>query len=392
MRTVLQGDRVLWPEGFVGEGSVVIEDGVLAPGTGPGVAAAPGDRTIRVDGFLVLPGIVDVHGDAFERQIMPRPGVAIRLDLALAETDRQLVANGITTAFHGVTNSWEPGLRSREAFASFAEALAALDGTLACDTRLHLRFETFNLDAVAEVEDALERGQIGVLAFNNHLPEIHAARTDPGKLQKYAERSGLAPEEFRLLVEQVHTRSEAVPAAVERLARAAAAQGVCTMSHDDDSPALRHYYHGLGCRIAEFPENAETAEAARALGDAVVMGAPNVLRGGSHNGAVCATSMIEAGLCTVLASDYYYPAPLHAAFRLAREGKASLAEAWRLVSANPARAVGLTDRGEIAAGQRADLLLVDDRRPDLPRVAATIVAGRTVHLAGSPTCPALTGL
>ncbi|WP_119459006.1 alpha-D-ribose 1-methylphosphonate 5-triphosphate diphosphatase [Rhodospirillaceae bacterium SYSU D60014] len=383
MRRVLQSDRVLWPDGSLAEGSVVIEDGVFAPDTAAGAAAASGDRTIRADGFVLLPGIVDLHGDAFERQIMPRPGVAVRLDLALTETDRQLVANGITTAFHGVTNSWEPGLRSRDAFLRLADALAGLDGALACDTRLHLRFETFNLDAVEEMEQWIAGGRIGILAFNDHTPEIHRARSDPGKVRKYAERAGLPGEEFRLLVEHVYARRDAVPAAVERLAAAARTHAIGLMSHDDDSPALRRHYHGLGCRIAEFPKNAETAEAARALGDAIVMGAPNVLRGGSHNGAVCATSMIEAGLCTILASDYYYPAPFHAAFRLTRDGRASLGEAWRLVSINPARAAGLDDRGEIAVGQRADFLLVDVSRPELPRVAATFTAGRPVHIADS---------
>jgi alpha-D-ribose 1-methylphosphonate 5-triphosphate diphosphatase len=111
-----------------------------------------------------------------------------------------------------------------------------------------------------------------------------------------------------------------------------------------------------------------------------VFGAPNVVRGGSHTGWTRASDMIAKGLCSVLASDYYYPAQLLAAFRLADDGILPLAEAWQLISAAPARATGLTDRGVLAAGQRADIILVDDKMPLRPRVVAVIAAGRLVHL------------
>ncbi len=124
---------------------------------------------------------------------------------------------------------------------------------------------------------------------------------------------------------------------------------------------------------------ADTAQDAAREGDDIVFGAPNVVRGGSHLGWTRAADMVERGLCTILASDYYYPAQLLAAFRLADEGIASLGEAWELVSEAPALAAGLEDRGRIAEGYRADLILVDaDRRR--PRVVGTIVAGRVVHL------------
>jgi alpha-D-ribose 1-methylphosphonate 5-triphosphate diphosphatase len=152
------------------------------------------------------------------------------------------------------------------------------------------------------------------------------------------------------------------------------------LSHDDATPAMRQEFRELGAMIAEFPINEETARAAASHGDAIVYGAPNVVRGGSHTGWTKASDMIAKGLCSVLASDYYYPAPLLAAFRLAADGVLPLAQAWQLVSAAPAQATGLSERGTLAAGRRADILLVDGSVAARPRLVAVIAAGRLVHL------------
>ena len=152
------------------------------------------------------------------------------------------------------------------------------------------------------------------------------------------------------------------------------------LSHDDDSPAMRSAFRAHGVGIAEFPVNEETAREAAAGGDAIVFGAPNVVRGGSHTGWTKASDMIAKGLCSILASDYYYPAQILAAFRLAADGVLPLARAWDLISAAPARAAGLVDRGVLAQGRRADVIVVDDEVPLRPRLVAVIAAGRLVHL------------
>src|SRR6202521_2521411 len=146
------------------------------------------EQCIDASGLMVLPGIVDIHGDAFERQMMPRPGVHFALDIALMDTDRQVVANGITTVFHGVTWSWEPGLRSADNARAMLAAIEALRPRLGADTRFHLRHETHNLDAESEVADWIGAGRIGLLAFNNHVPE---EKSRPEKIAQMAERSGL---------------------------------------------------------------------------------------------------------------------------------------------------------------------------------------------------------
>ena len=341
---------------------------------------APAARSLDAEGLLVLPGIVDIHGDAFERQMMPRPGVDFAMDIALMDSDRQAVANGITTVFHGVTWSWEPGLRGPENARKVLECIERLRPRLGADTRFHLRHETFNLAAEAEILSWLTQRRIDLMAFNDHMLIADETSSRSKKLGPMVERSGVSREAFLALAARVRERAEEVPGSIERIAQAACTHRVPLLSHDDTSPDQRRWFRALGCRLAEFPTTVETAQEAAAHGDDIVLGAPNVVRGGSHTGWIDAKDMIRRGLCSVLASDYYYPAPLLAAFRLVAENVLPLAAAWALVSATAAAAAGLDDRGVIAQRRRADLILVDARE-ERPRVVATIVAGRIVHLA-----------
>ncbi len=372
--------RVALPDGRLEETDILIEDGRIAA-----VGEASGSEAMALDagGMLVLPGIVDLHGDAFERQIMPRPGVSFPLDLALMDTDRQMVANGITTAYHGVTLSWEPGLRSRDVVARLLDEMESNADRFACDTRFHLRFETYALEAVDEIAGWLSSGRVDLLAFNDHMPATlrRMASGETRKLNQHIERAGMTKEEYFALVNRLVERKNDVGAAIRRLAGVAREAGVPMASHDDESAEMRREFHELGCTIAEFPLTAEAAEESARLGDMIVLGCPNVVRGGSHLGpqGISAASEIAEGRGDILCSDYYYPALAQAPFILADKSIAGFTAAWRLVSTNPARAVGLADRGEIAAGQRADIVIVD--RPDAgpARIAATLVAGRPVH-------------
>jgi alpha-D-ribose 1-methylphosphonate 5-triphosphate diphosphatase len=351
-------------------------DGAISE-VGADVAAR---TTLDADGLLVLPGIVDIHGDAFERQMMPRPGVDVATDVALIESDRQAVANGITTVFHGVTWSWEPGLRGAENARGILDTIEGLRHRFAADTRFHLRHETFNLAAEDEVAEWIVARRIHAVAFNDHMPSADSVTYRPDKLAQMVARSGLAREDFFALVERLRARADEVPQAIARIAARANAAGVPLLSHDDASPEQRRWFRALGCRISEFPMTVATAREAADAGDSIVLGAPNVMRGKSHMGWIDATRMIADGLCSVLASDYFYPAPLIAAFRLADIGVLPLARAWSLVSAAPARAAGLRDRGRIERGLRADLILVDAAVSGPPQVVGVVADGRLVHL------------
>ena len=337
-------------------------------------------RCFDARGLHVLPGIVDIHADAFERQLMPRPGVGFPIDVALMESDRQALGNGITTMYHGGTWSWEPGLRGVDNARALLAAVETLRPELGADTHIHLRYETFNLDAEAEVAGWVGDRRIGMLGFNDHMPGENAPpRTR--KLTQMAERAGLSSEDFLALVDRLRARADEVLPSIARLAAAAGASGIPMLSHDDMSPEQRRWFRALDCRLAEFPTTIETAQEAAAGGDDVVLGAPNVVRGGSHIGWIGAADMVARGFCTILASDYYYPAPLLAAFRLAADGITPLESAWSYVSERPAKAAGLVDRGAIETGRRADVIIVDAKDLGRPKVIATIANGRVVHLA-----------
>ncbi len=379
------GGKTLLPSGLEDDPVVLVEDGVItdiADGT-------RGHPVLEAGGRWVLPGMIDLHGDAFERQLMPRPGVHFDVRIALADTDRQLVANGISTAFHGVTHSWEPGLRSRDSLLLLMEALEMARGHLACDTRLHLRKETFNLDGEADALRWLAQGRVALLAFNDHTADIVKKLDNPLEAMTVLQRTGLDADALKQLAQRVASRASEVPASIGRLAAAAVAAGVPQASHDDMTPDIRHWYQGLACSISEFPKNRETARAARALGNHVVFGSPNVVRGGSHQpNAVGAATMVAEGLCNVLTSDYFYPAMLQAPFRLVADGACSFKDAWALVSSNAADAARLHDRGHLAVGQRADVLVVEPPSAMPARVALHLIAGRLAHASmGVPWAP-----
>lgn len=250
---------------------------------------------------------------------------------------------------------------------------------LAADSRLHLRFEIYHVDAIEEVIGWLESGQVDLLSYNDHIAYQKSKLNDPATLGVYAHRSGLAPDEFRRLFYEVkESRGQAFEGVV-RLAAAARPAAVPMASHDEESPSIRKWYHDLGCSICEFPCNRETAEAAIWMGDPVVLGAPNVLKGESLYGRPSARQSVAEGLCSVLSSDYYYASQLNAGFLLAELELLSFGESWRIVSANAAEAISLSDRGEIVPGKRADIVIVDERRWHYPRVEATFVAGRLVY-------------
>jgi alpha-D-ribose 1-methylphosphonate 5-triphosphate diphosphatase len=376
------GGRTLLPTGLEDDAVVLIEDGVITD-----IAdSTRGHPVLEAGGRLVLPGMIDLHGDAFERQLMPRPGVHFDMHIALSDTDRQLVANGISTAFHGVTHSWEPGLRSRDSLVALMEALESARPHLACDTRLHLRHETFNLQGEADALRWVAQGRVALLAFNDHTADIVKKLDKPLEAMTVLQRTGLGADALRQLAHRVASRASEVPASIGRLAAAAVEAGVPQASHDDMTPDIRHWYQRMSCSISEFPKNRETARAARALGNHVVFGSPNEVRGGSHqSNAVGAATMVTEGLCTVLTSDYYYPAMLQAPFRLAADGACSFEQAWALVSSNAADAAHLHDRGQIAVGQRADVLVVEPPATMPARVALHLIAGRLAHAAlGAP--------
>ena len=391
------GAEVYLP-GEIADATVTMDSGTIVEIGGP-------VQGLEIDarGKILAPALIDVHGDAFERQVMPRPGVFFPMETAVLETDRQLAANGIATTYHSITLSYEPGLRSVERGRAMMQAILDLAPRLTVENRFQLRWETFACEALEPLDWAMDAPLTPSLAFNDHLsmamrsantvmqdrpfehsPEFQVMDLRDADLfakryRKHTERSGLDYESHKALVHNVRDRRPDVVETMTTVAAKARAKGIPMLSHDDTQAETRKFYHRLGATTSEFPMTMAPVEQARADGDLIIFGSPNAVRGGSHIGSLGAGDMVEAGFCDVLASDYYYPAMLAAVDRLDREKRADRLALWSVISSGPARAMGLEDRGDIAVGKRADLVLVDWPKGQTPAIQGTWVAGRCAY-------------
>lgn len=339
-------------------------------------------QTTRVDldGYMIVPGIVDVHGDGFERHLAPRRGAMKTMQEGLVAAEAELAANGITTAVLAQFISWEGGLRGYEFAEQVFGAIQQVSDTLVTDLRGQLRLETHLLDLYADLPQRMQDWGLSYVVFNDHLPHDRLAKGQvPKRMVGQALKAGRNPDDHLRMMQDLHAQSADVPGALDWLCKVLAARGIQMGSHDDTTAEGRALWRKRGVRVAEFPETQEAAEAAAAAGDHVVLGSPNVVRGGSHNGNVSALDLISMGIGGALASDYHYPSPRRAAFMLADSGVLPLAQAWHLVSAGPAAVLGLSDRGVIATGKRADLLVLDAQTR---RVALTMSGGRVSYMSG----------
>ena len=367
----LVGAQVLLPdEGLQRERLSLAEGRIVSGAVG---------RPVDLSGYLVLPGIIDLHGDAFERHLAPRRGAMNQMGEGVIATEAELAANGITTAVLAQFLSWEGGLRGPDYAAQVFEAIRAVRDQLVTDLIPQLRFETHLLDEYSDLPERVADWQVPYVVFNDHLPHGRLAiGKHPPRLVGQALKAGRNPERHFEMLMALHARSAEVPGALDGLCRALAAQGVRMGSHDDHTVEDREIWRARDVGITEFPETEVAAQAARSGGDAIILGAPNVVRGGSHKGNASAAELVGLGLCDALASDYHYPSPRRAALALA-EGGLDLGVAWALVSSGPARILGLEDRGVLAPGMRGDLVVLDAASY---RVAATLSAGQVSYMSG----------
>lgn len=368
----MTGAEVLLPGDGLSRYDLSIADGV--------VKHDPTGRRIDLTGYLVLPGIVDLHGDGFERHIAPRRGAMKQMNEGILAVEAELAANGITTAVLAQFYSWEGGVRGPEFAAQVFRAIAAVKDSAVTDLIPQLRFETNMLEDYAGLARRIAEWQVPYVVFNDHLPHDRLAQgKKPPRLTGQALKAGRNPDAHFEMLLGMHARRNEVPAAVEALSATLVEMGVRLGSHDDATAETRAWWRDRGVRIAEFPETLEAAEAARSAEDHVILGSPNVVRGGSHKGNASAVELIAMGLCDALASDYHYPSPRRAALMLAKTGLLDLAGAWALISSGPARVLDMQDRGTLAPGKRADLVILD---ADTHRVAATLAGGRISYMSG----------
>ncbi|MCC6629319.1 MAG: alpha-D-ribose 1-methylphosphonate 5-triphosphate diphosphatase [Chloroflexi bacterium] len=385
---VVTGDRVL-------EGGSVVVTGEWIEAVEPAtVAAGPG--IVDLGGRWLLPGLVDLHDDVLEMEINPRPRAEFDPVLALLSLDRRLAAAGVTTQYHGVSFAEQPAigrtLAGARAVCAAVHALRASDVACVEHHVLH-RLEVRTPGALAALLAALPAEPAPLVSVDDHAPG-RGKMADPAIFRAYLRRylpRETTDDELEEHVARVQAETAATePLVIESLTRLTALRaesGLTLASHDDDSAERVEALHAAGCRICEFPLAAEAAVRARALGMTIVMGAPNVVRGGSLTGRNGALAMLSDNLLDILVADYHPPSLLAAVFRIVALGLRDLPAAVRLVASAPAVAAGLPDRGRLAPGLRADLVAVEVRG-DWPVVAATWLAGVRRYAAGAAAAAA----
>ena len=363
----LTGAQALRPEGL-SEAPVTLAGGMLQD--------SPQGRAVDLPGWLILPGIVDIHGDGFERHMAPRRGALRAAEGGIVAAAAEMAANGITTGVMAQFYSWEGGMRGPEFAEHVFGTLASVAPVLDTDLRPQMRLETHMVDDFPQALALIDRFGIPYVVFNDHLQHDRLAiGKQPRRLTGQALKAGRNPDDHFAYMIALHRNAPRVPAALDALCAGLSERGVRMGSHDDRTASGRATWDARGVTLAEFPETREAA----AAGAPVILGAPNVVRGGSHTGNVSARALIAEGLCAALASDYHYPALREAVWVLVDEGITDLAEGWRLVSGSPARLLGLEDRGRIAPGLRADLVLLE---PGTRRIGATFARGRLTYATG----------
>lgn len=335
---------------------------------------------VDLSGYLVLPGLVDLYGAAFERQVSPGGRAAVPLDVALHACDREAAVHGVTTAQLCQGWSWEGGHRGPDRAEALLAALADHAPRSMTDLRAVLRVETHTVGTAERLVSAVERHRVGCILFGDRLTE--AGLLGPARFATIAARAaalGVAPEDHAARIKSALARGAEVPRHVLRLAEAFDATGVAFGSEGDRDGEGREAWSMRGARLCVFPSARAPAASARAVGDAVVLRATEAAGYAPPSGRADARALIAGGLCDALASDVAYPALAAAAFHLADAGVMPLARSWSLVSERPADLLRLRDRGRIEPELRADLCVVD---PRTRAIEATFCAGRIAHMAG----------
>ncbi|KAJ55674.1 phosphonate metabolism protein PhnM [Actibacterium mucosum KCTC 23349] len=359
-------------------GALVVEDGrITAIDTGEQVA----DGAQDCEGDLLMPGLIELHTDNLERHIQPRPKVDWPHASAILAHDAELASVGITTVFDAMRVGSIPTGKGR--YLKYARGLSRelLDlrerEALRISHFLHLRAEVCSETLVEEMAEFGPDDRVGIVSLMDHTPGQRQFR-DISKLKSYVMgKNNLTEDEFADHVANLKDMRDRLGDQHEAAAVAEAARyGAYLASHDDTTRAHVETSAGYGVKLAEFPTTVEAALACHNHGIAVMMGAPNLIRGGSHSGNVAAHELAEKGLLDILSSDYVPSALIMAAVMLGDLWD-DMARGIATVTKAPADATGLSDRGRIAIGARADLVRL--RRVDgTPMVRETWVQGRRV--------------
>lgn len=359
--------NVVLPEEVLEDATVVVADGRIAA-IGDALSAPVPDGATVIDAdhaMYLVPGLIDTHNDGLEGEVNPRPGAGLPAQFALHNYERRALAAGVTTSFHAIT--FAEMVRTERTIAD-AAARAGLVRRYApnasMDHQVLHRLDVWTPDGVAPLLESMRSFPVQAMSLNDHTPGQGQYRDlEAFKKMMVAWRSDdtqydvNADLERRIAARQGDT--ETVPGVYRRVTEAHRLEPFVLASHDDDSPEKVDMMYEMGATIAEFPITNESAARARERGMWITVGAPNIVRGGSTSGNSDAAELASLGLADIICADYHSPSMLLSVFRLVERGLCALPEAIKKVTANPAAAFGLTDRGRIEVGLSADLALIE---------------------------------
>ncbi|WP_122563092.1 alpha-D-ribose 1-methylphosphonate 5-triphosphate diphosphatase, partial [Pseudomonas viridiflava] len=348
---VVTGDAVF-------SGTVVVRDGLIAEVDS---GRSPLSQAQDMQGDYLLPGLIELHTDNLEKHLSPRPGVDWPSTSAVISHDAQIVAAGITTVFDALSiGDINPKGKRMQQLPSMLAAIAAASdaGLTRAEHLLHLRCEVSHPDTLSVFRDLVDQPLVKLVSVMDHAPGQRQFALESKYREYYMGKYHMSSQEMDgFIVEQVANSIEYADRYRRAIVELCLARGLSIASHDDATMAHVEESAGFGMNIAEFPTTLEAARGCRRLGMSVLMGAPNIVRGGSHSGNVAAASLAKEGLLDILSSDYYPASLLQSAFMLAeQDNDCGLPQAMNMVSRTPALAAGLADRGEIRIGLRADLI------------------------------------
>ncbi len=385
----LTNARIILEDTILENGSLIIENGIISAVNPEPLnqkhvvddgSAEPID-VIDLQGQILMPGMIDLHCDALEKEVEPRPNVHFPLDFACAQADKRNASAGITTVYHSLSFANEElGVRNNQFAAEIARAVHQWSPHGLVDNRVHCRYEITDETGVPILKELLEEGSTHLISMMDHTP-------GQGQFKNMAAYRDYLTRTYKKTADEVDTivekKIEAASGAFDRmqeLAEAAHAAGISVASHDDDSAERVATMHSIGADISEFPITLEAAQAAKEVGMSTIFGAPNILRGKSQSGSMKAIEAIHEGVADCLCADYTPAALIVAVMRDPELSDLDLPSAVRLVTTNPAKAAKLDDRGKIAVGKRADLIAVGEPG-GLPQVTDVWVNGHSAFRA-----------
>lgn len=381
MTRIING-KIVTPEGIARKKELLLKQGKILDICSVRNPAGNQCETIDARGGYVIPGLVDIHCDALEFKMSPRPNVTIPQALALSGYEKELLGCGITTQFHGIY--WGDVLekhRSLKLAQAMIKRIVDYREVGVLHHKIFIRFDIVNCEAKDKLMRLMNKGDVDLLSFQYHLPGQAQFKNLKAFRDYYVQVRGWTEEELNEFMQApavLDLKKKDKLRVLTGISQTADKLQIPLVSHDDDSQEKIQVMKKMGAKISEFPISLEAALCAGENNMYTVVGAPNIVQGKSSCGNISALTLIKEKAADIICSDYHLPSLLYAAIKLYQEGVLSLPKAVNMITLNPAKAAGLKGTGAILPGKTADIVIfkLNGRVPEVTRV---FIKGRSVY-------------